>query len=277
MNGASGEMRIDNSPIFRRVIQTVCDLKHRPFSDLRILDLGCAHGAYSIELASRGAQVLAIEGRDAWLEVALRMKKDLSLANVEFVKDDVRNLSKQKYGEFDIVLCLGILYHLDAPDVFDFVHRVAEVCRDFAIVETHFAVAPTLSHRWRGRQYWGTISEEHSADASPQDKLKSLSASLDNEKSFWLTQASLCNILRHVGFTSVYECRNPLANLYLGSEKLFKIWKDRTTLVGIKGEPINLTAAPEADWPESLSEHYFSPNALSFSTTSVHVPFEREK
>src|SRR5713101_4914166 len=201
---------LDNSPLFRRVIQTVCDLAHRPLADLRVLDLGCAHGAYSIELATRGAQVLGIEGREAWLEQARRLKQRASLANVEFVQDDVRNLSRAKYGEFDIVLCLGILYHLDAPEVFDFMNRVAEVCRDFAVIETHFAGTHILSHEWRGKRYWGTAYQEHAAGTTPGDKLKSLGSSLDNERSFWFTQASLCNLLRHVGFTSVYDCRNPI-------------------------------------------------------------------
>ena len=153
--GWSGQvpgLRIDNTSIVRRVIQVVCDLAHQPLAGLRILDLACAHGNYSIELASRGAQVLGIEGREAWLEHARRQKRDASISNVDFVQDDVHNLSKEKYGEFDIVLCLGILYHLDAPDVFDFVNTVAEVCRDFAIIETHFAKAPTLYHEWRGKR-----------------------------------------------------------------------------------------------------------------------------
>jgi len=110
----------------------VCDLAHRPLTGLRVLDLACAHGYYSFEMARLGAQVLGIEGRESWLENARRTKQEASIPNVEFVQDDVRNLSKEKYGEFDIVLCLGILYHLDAPDVFEFLGRVFEVCREFA-------------------------------------------------------------------------------------------------------------------------------------------------
>jgi len=254
---------LDNSPLFRRVIQAVCDLARRPLADLRILDLACAHGAYSIELATRGAQVLGIEGREAWLEQARSMKQKACLSNVEFVRDDVRNLSKEKYGEFDIVLCLGILYHLDAPAVFDFIHRVAEACRDFAIIETHFAATRTLSYEWRGKRYWGTSYQEHAAGSTPGDKLKSLGSSLDNEKSLWFTQPSLCNLLRHVGFTSVYDCRNPIGNMYVGGEREFKIWGNRMTLAAIKGQPVRLflhpetTAELEADWPENLEPYLF--------------------
>ena len=45
------------------------------------------------------------------------------------MQDDVRNLSVEKHGEFDVVLCLGNLYHLGAPDVFSFAARLSEVCR----------------------------------------------------------------------------------------------------------------------------------------------------
>jgi hypothetical protein len=179
------------------------------------------------------------------------------------VQDDVRNLCKEKYGEFDIVLCLGILYHLDAPDVFELVKSVFEVCRDFAIVETHFATTPTVMHEWQGKHYWGLVSQEHAAGATREEKLKDMGASLDNEKSFWLTPASLCNILQHVGFTSVYDCRVPLANLYVGPQWEFKIWGNRITLAAIKGQPLNLYRGPgtpaelETDWPENLDDYLF--------------------
>jgi hypothetical protein len=31
----------------------------------------------------------------------------------------VRNLSEQRYGRFDVVLCVGLLYHLNEPDVLE--------------------------------------------------------------------------------------------------------------------------------------------------------------
>jgi SAM-dependent methyltransferase len=262
---------IDTRPVFKRVMQVVCDLARRPLADLRVLDLGSAHGQYAIELAHRGARVLGIEGREAWLEAARDTQQKLSLSSVSFVQDDVRNLSAARYGQFDVVLCLGILYHLDAPDVFDFVGRLFEVCGDFVVIETHVALAPVLSHEWRGKRYWGAPSREHPAGATPEEKLKNVAASLDNEESFWLTPASLCNLLRHAGFTSVYDCRNPIANLYVGPQREFKIWENRMTLVAVKGRPVDLGGGPEADWPESLKEHFFSPSALDFSTACFRL------
>lgn len=257
------DFEIDNSALSRRIVQTVCDIAHRPLTGLRVLDLGSAHGHFSFEMAKLGAQVLAIEGRESWLKQARRTQQELSLANIEFVQDDVRNLSKAKYGEFDIVLCLGIFYHLDAPDVFEFAYNIFDVCRDFAIFETHFATAATQAHEWRGKRYWGMTTFEHRPGATREEKLNELGASLENENAFWLTQASLCNLLQHLGFTSVYDCRNPMTAIYVAPDWDFKIWGNRVTLAAIKGQALNLYRGPgtpaesERDWPEDLAPYLF--------------------
>ena len=58
------------------------------------------------------------------------------LDKLELYKDDVRNLSRERYGEFDLVICSGILYHLDGKDVFPFIRRIYEVCTRVATVDT---------------------------------------------------------------------------------------------------------------------------------------------
>ena len=84
---------------------------------------------------------------------------------------------------------------------------------------------------------------------------------MDNPRAFVLSKPSLCNLLRHVGFTSVYEVMNPeeyhnprwpLAPESDG----YAVWKDRITLVAIKGtkqkvisSPVT-EASPERDRPE---------------------------
>src|SRR6266404_611249 len=148
----------------RRVLQVVSDTVTKPLESTRVLDLACAEGIYAIEFARHGASVLGIEGRQAHIEKALFAKDALSLNNVDFVQDDVRNLSKDKYGSFDVVLCLGILYHFDVPDVFHFVERIAEVCDDIAVIDTRIAPGPTSSYLFNGTRYWGnSISEGHKA------------------------------------------------------------------------------------------------------------------
>jgi len=235
----------------RRILQNVSDLSRRPLDSLRVLDLACLEGLYAVEFARHGAKVVGIEGREANLAKARFAKEVLALENLEFVQDDVRNLSKAKYGQFDVVLCLGILYHLDAPDVLAFLEQVADVCRDFALIDTHVSLVPEKSCLHRGRKYWGRAYQEHAAGSPPQERTGRLWASLDNPESFWLTRPSLYNALSHAGFTTVYECHMPPE-----SEKPL----DRVTLLAMRGQrqelfcsPI-LSAQPIGDLAENVDD-----------------------
>jgi len=233
--------------ILRRVIQIIQDIAHHPLRELRILDLACLEGLYGIELALQGAKVIGIEGRQPSLEKARFAKEVLDLANLELVQDDVRHITTKTYGAFDVVICAGILYHLDVPEVFRFLERVFELCTDFAIFDTHVSVAAREEHLYKDRRYFGRPYFEHSPNSSAQEKAKSLWASLDNIRSFWFTKPSLLNFLSHTGFTSVYECHNPSTT---------DDWADRVTLVAIKGTRKPLLCSPllnskkDNDWPE---------------------------
>jgi hypothetical protein len=208
----------------------------KPIETIRLLDLACHEGIYAIEFARHGANVLGIEGRQAHIEKAMFVKDVLSLNNLEFVQDDVRNLKKDKYGLFDVVLCLGILYHLEVPDVFHFIERIAEACDDIAIIDTRVTLGPTCAYVYDGITYWGNrISEGHKASDTQEDKIKRYWASLDNMTSFHLSRTSLYCLLGRVGFTSVYEC-------YIPPEPAKPI--DRITLLAVKGRRERIMNSP---------------------------------
>src|SRR5580765_1679291 len=139
----------------RRIVQCVFDLAGGSVEGLRILDLACLEGLYAIEFARHKASCLGIEGREANIEKARFARQVLGLDNLDFVQDDVRNLSMQKYGSFDVVLCLGLLYHLDAPDVFPFIERLSEVCRKICIIDTRIALSPAEQYTYQDRIYSG--------------------------------------------------------------------------------------------------------------------------
>ena len=219
----------------RRVVQIVHDLLGGPPQGLRILDLASLEGQYAVEMAQFGASVVAIEGRDANLDKMRLAKEALGIDRMQIVKDDVRNLSREKYGEFDVVLCLGILYHLDVPDVFSFVERIFDVCRRFVIVDTRFALRPDERHEWRGATYWGAPYVEPPPEPTPDQKATSLLASLGNSRSTWFTRVSLCNLLARTGFSSVYECEIPAWGM---SER-------RLMLVAMKGTRVRLSSMPD--------------------------------
>jgi len=231
----------------RRVLQTAADVAGKPLEALRVLDLACLEGLYGLEFARHGATVVGIEGRATGVRKARFAAEVLHLENIEFRQDDVRNLSVESYGRFDVVLCLGILYHLDAPDAFAFVERIASVCTCAAIFHTHVSSSPLLARPYKDRTYWGRPFLEHLPKASTEEVKGALWASLDNSSSFWMTEASLWNLLQRAGFTSVLECRIP----FLPAQG-----DDHKTLVALKGTPLALActpkvnALPPAEWPE---------------------------
>jgi 2-polyprenyl-3-methyl-5-hydroxy-6-metoxy-1,4-benzoquinol methylase len=229
----------------RRVTQVVSDLCGGRFAGLRVLDLACLEGMYALELARRGADVVAIEGREANLEKARFAARALAV-EVDFQQGDVRDLSRERHGEFDIVLCLGILYHLDDADVFPFVERMADVCRRALVVDTAVSLAGKEARSHAGHAYDGETLFEHDPDSPPEQRLKALWSSLDNPSAFALTTPSLLRLLARNGFTSAYQCWVPAE-----PDKT----PDRVTLVALKGEPVGalvtpLPAAGVADVPE---------------------------
>ena len=229
-----GDRIVGDEIKLRRILQTVADVAQKPISGLRILDLACLEGLYAVELARHGAEVVGVEIREANVEKARFAKDILGLEKLTFRQDDVRNVSVESYGHFDVVLCLGILYHLDAPEVFAFIERMSEVCRGFAVIDTHIGRAER-SHPYKGKTYSGSTFAEHALDATPEHKAKQLWASIDNPASFWFTRPSLLNVLMHVGFTSIYECHMPPE-----PQKP----TDRVTLVAIKGSRQPLLCSP---------------------------------
>ncbi len=231
----------------RRFVQTVADLAQKPIDQLRLLDLACLEGHYAIEFAMQGARTVGIEGREGNFEKAYYAKEVLGLDNCELYLDDVRNLSKEKYGSFDVVLCSGILYHLSVPDVFEFVENIYDVTGNLVIFDTATALRNQISIQYKGREYSGLWYTEHDEKETSVDKESNLWASLDNEKSFWFTHASLCNLLEHTGFSSVYESINP-------SWPDCKL--DRRAYIAIKGQRADIKTSPVTheqgfiDWPE---------------------------
>jgi len=219
----------------RRIVQCVFDLAGGSVEGLRILDLACLEGLYAIEFARHNASCLGIEGRRANIEKARFAKQVLQLDNLDFAQDDVRNLSVEKYGRFDVVLCLGLLYHLDAPDVFPFIERLSEVCGRICIVDTRITLSPTAEYTYRGKTYRGMKGDEHAPGDSSEMKTSKLWASLDNSENFWLSRATLFNALAHAGFTTVYECSVPAEPQKPA---------DRITVVALKGEKCRLLTTP---------------------------------
>lgn len=79
-----------------------------------VLDIGCNAGFYSIEMKKRGAdRVLGVDFDDAYLAQA-HFASEVAGTNIEFRKLSVYDVGALR-ERFDIVLFMGVLYHLRHP------------------------------------------------------------------------------------------------------------------------------------------------------------------
>jgi len=113
---------------------------------LSVLDVGAWDGFFAFECERRGAaRVVALDGpawrEPAWGQGGYGTRSGFELArralgsSVEGVELDLEDISVETVGRFDVVLLLGVLYHLKHPWVA--LSRVASVCSGLLVVETH--------------------------------------------------------------------------------------------------------------------------------------------
>jgi len=103
---------------------------------LRVLDLACNSGGFSVEANRRGADyVLGIDIVERYLAQARFVKDVLGIENVEFKKLDVYDLTPDEVGQFDITFCFGLLYHLENPVLA--MRNISAVTRRVLLVDTN--------------------------------------------------------------------------------------------------------------------------------------------
>ena len=106
-----------------------------------VLDIGAWDGFFSFETERRGAARVLATDSFAWQTEGLGAKAGFELARevlhskVEDRTIDVLELSPDRVGTFDLVLCLGVLYHMRHPALA--LERVFSVTGDQLILETH--------------------------------------------------------------------------------------------------------------------------------------------
>jgi SAM-dependent methyltransferase len=238
----------------RRVLQVVHDFARRPVPELRILDLACGIGIYAIEAALHGATVTAIDARTERMGAGVEWAERLGLERLSFEQHDVRAFGPETWGTFDVVLVLGILYHLDQRDVFGVLRSVHEVADHLVIIDTHVALAASTTVENDGKSYDGQHYQEHAPDDPADIREGRPRASIDNPTSFWFTKGSLVRLLRDTGFTSVCEVLVPLEPAKPD---------DRVTLVATKGQPVSLSSYPWLDGrtEEEIGEYLAEPRS----------------
>ncbi len=109
-----------------------------------VLDIGCNGGFYSIEMKRRGAKrVLGIDHDEQYLAQA-RFAAEVSEADIEFRQMSVYDVARLK-EQFDLVLFMGVLYHLRHPLLaLDLLHDHA--VGDLLVIQTMIRGSRSVQH-----------------------------------------------------------------------------------------------------------------------------------
>jgi len=108
---------------------------------MTVLDIGSWDGFFAFEAERRGAsRVLATDSfcwsGDGWgTKDGFNLARKVLNSKVEDLEIDVLDLSPEKVGTFDLVLCLGVLYHMRNPLLA--LERVYSVAKHQLILDTH--------------------------------------------------------------------------------------------------------------------------------------------
>lgn len=105
----------------------------------RVLDVGCRDGFFAFEMERRGASVVAVDytRSDA---TGFALAAELLGSRVEHRLMNVYDLSAEALGRFDLVLFLGVVYHLRDP--VRALDAIRSVCRPGALVVVESVCEP---------------------------------------------------------------------------------------------------------------------------------------
>lgn len=112
------------------------------FAGLSAIDLASHQGWFALQLAGAGLRdVLGIDARERHVEDSNLMARAQGEEGVRFEPSDLFDLDVEERGRFDVVLMLGLLYHLENPVG---ALRIAHaLCRRIFVIETQ--IVPGLS------------------------------------------------------------------------------------------------------------------------------------
>jgi 2-polyprenyl-3-methyl-5-hydroxy-6-metoxy-1,4-benzoquinol methylase len=90
----------------------------------RILDIGCGDGSISLPLLTPQNRLTLLDLSSTMLSFARSRIRPLLLKNVEMINEDFMNV-KSPRRSYDLILCLGVLAHVDSPSTL--VAKMAEL------------------------------------------------------------------------------------------------------------------------------------------------------
>jgi hypothetical protein len=169
--------------------------------DQRVLEIGPFEGYHSVVLEKMGVREnISIESRPENLRRCARIKEKYQLSHTQFLQYDLERLYRGEdipsfSGQFDLVFCLGVLYHLPDPGSG---LRWMRSKSSTLFLGTHYATRrkrmKNITYSYEGRSYRG----QELVEGGISDPISGMSA-----KSTWLYEDDLLRLLQDVGYSRI--------------------------------------------------------------------------
>lgn len=114
-----------------RISGAIALLASNQQSPLRVLDLGCAQGFFSLNLAAMGCIVLGVDGHAANIALCSALQAKNPALNVSFKQEDIRStVAGILTNEFDLVLGLSVFHHICHDEGVESVRNLMQTLKD---------------------------------------------------------------------------------------------------------------------------------------------------
>lgn len=136
-------------------------------SKTKAIDIGCGTGNYSVILAKKCQEVLSVDLMDNLLEILRNKLKTEGLNNVSCLCADVLDLHNFVDKKYDLVLCMGPLYHLNNPEIrLSCYNNLKKIAKENTIfIFTYITTSAFLSNALKGKvlfnEMFQMIQKEH--------------------------------------------------------------------------------------------------------------------
>lgn len=102
--------------------------------DRTVLDIGASDGYFTARIDQLGGLVTAVDFRQKD-QHGFGIMEQVREKEFPYLHSNLYDIDPETTGPFDIVLCLGVLYHL--PDMMRALRKLRMLCRDTLLLETH--------------------------------------------------------------------------------------------------------------------------------------------
>ena len=127
----------------RYFFEPLVDLCGGSLAGKRVLDVGCNAGFWSYQAIEAGCDyVYGIDARPMHIEQAELVFdiNDVDPRRYDFRVADVLDVRADVLGRFDIVLCLGLMYHVRDP--IGLIETISDLNSDLLVIDTELSLLP---------------------------------------------------------------------------------------------------------------------------------------